>query len=130
MTKLPLVSGLLLALLVLTVPSLALAADGTVSLDTIQLAGIVAQVVAVSGIIMRLVKITTPLHAQIPVRFRWVPEALIGTAGVLALQMAGVTSVGSLVEVSVQALVVFLGFAVTGYHSPDPGTTPPPTTIS
>jgi hypothetical protein len=80
---------------------------------------IVAQALAIIGVVVRLYKVTTPLHNYIPAKWRWLPEAIVGTCGTLTALLPMAQDWVAFGEGIVAAVVTFVGFAVAGYHAPE-----------
>jgi hypothetical protein len=68
--------------------------------------GIIATVVAVIGVVSRLVTRSRPLHQFLPAAYRWIPDALAAAAGVLLLGLPDATTWLGVAEV--------VGLAVIG----------------
>lgn len=91
-------------------------------MDPVQLAGLVSLTVSIALMVTRLSKMALPIQAYIPLKWRWLPDAIFGTAGWLSLAMPAVSTVLGYVECCMGAILIFGLAAARGMH-PDVGKT-------
>ncbi len=110
---------LYLTLLFIVLPATAFAQEvvgAEASIADPKLLGVVAMVVAIAGAVSRLVTKLSPLHSFLPAQWQWLPDAVLGAVGALAVGLPLATDWLSFSEVCLGAVVLFVLALSKGLH--------------
>jgi hypothetical protein len=81
--------------------------------------GIVALVVALLGVLSRLLVRARPLHTLIPAPYRWIPDAVAAAAGALLIGLPVATDWIQLVETVATAILLGALAVAPGASTPE-----------